>query len=71
MDNDALLEALQSGTLGGAALHVCESEPPTDLGLNELRNVVCTSHIGAQTEEARREASIELAEKVVKLLKKE
>jgi len=65
VDEKALLEALQSGKLGGAALDVYETEPPTDLTLMGLSNVICTCHIGAQTREGQRAASILIAEKII------
>jgi D-3-phosphoglycerate dehydrogenase len=64
IDEDALLNALRSGRLGGAGLDVYEVEPPKNLELIQLPNVVCTPHIGAQTEEAQKAASVLLAEKI-------
>ena len=54
MDEMALLIALETNHLGGAALDVREIEPPKEKSaFNEMDNVILTPHIGAFTSEAQ------------------
>jgi D-3-phosphoglycerate dehydrogenase len=64
----ALLEALESGKVAGAALDVFEKEPP---GLTEAVShprVIATPHIGAQTVEAQVRAAEDIASEVLSAL---
>jgi len=68
IDLDALHKALTSGHLGGAAIDVFEEEPPGDMPLFKLPNVVVTPHLGASTVEAQRDVSIQMAEQILDAL---
>jgi len=69
VDEAALVEALQSGRLAGAALDVRESEPPsTRDALESMPNVILTPHIGAFTAEAQQRTFEAVATDVDRLL---
>lgn len=69
VDEEALLEALNSGHLAGAALDVYAEEPPDPRSpLIRHPHVLCTPHIAAMTEDAQRAAAIQIAEQVVEVL---
>lgn len=53
VDESALVEALRSGTIAGAALDVFENEPDVHPGLLELDNAVIVPHLGSATVETR------------------
>ena len=67
VDEDALVEALRSGKVAGAALDVFSSEPYTG-PLLELPNVVVTPHLAASTAEAQDRAGVVVAEQVAAAL---
>ena len=52
VDEAAVKAALRAGQLGGAAFDVFLNEPPLDLELVGMENVIATPHIGGSTEEA-------------------
>ena len=53
IDEDALVDALQSGHLGGFALDVFEGEPKINPRLLTLKRVVLTPHIASSTIQTR------------------
>jgi D-3-phosphoglycerate dehydrogenase / 2-oxoglutarate reductase len=67
IDEGALVDALRSGKVGGAALDVFSAEPYTG-PLLELDNVVVTPHLAASTDEAQDRAGVIVAEQVAAAL---
>jgi lactate dehydrogenase-like 2-hydroxyacid dehydrogenase len=53
VDEPAMLELLQNGGLGGAALDVFENEPQVPAGFLALDNVVLSPHQGSATHQTR------------------
>lgn len=68
IDEAALLENLNSGHIGGAALDVFENEPPGLTALVHHRNVISTPHISAQTKEAQARTARDIAHEVLAAL---
>ena len=68
IDETALLEALKSGQVAGAALDVFEIEPATESPLFGMPNVVCTPHLGASTTEAQENVALQVAEQMADYL---
>ena len=71
VDIDALVAALDSGHVAGAALDVFPVEPATNKDpfvspLQRFDNVILTPHIGASTAEAQENIGIEVADKLVR-----
>jgi D-3-phosphoglycerate dehydrogenase len=71
IDETALLHALESGQIAGAALDVFTKEPPGLTSLVAHPNVVATPHVGAQTGEAQVRAAVDISEEVLAALKGE
>ncbi|KAJ9300297.1 hypothetical protein DTO271G3_2414 [Paecilomyces variotii] len=78
VDIPALVLAMRSGKLAGAAIDVYPNEPAgngdyfnSELGawandLRGLKNIILTPHIGGSTEEAQRAIGVEVAEALVR-----
>ena len=69
VDEDALVDALRNGTIGGAALDVFEEEPlPDDHPLLDLENVLLSPHTAGSTRDAVLNGSRILAVDIANLL---
>lgn len=68
IEEAALLAALESGHLAGAAVDVYESEPVTDSPYFAHPKIVATPHLGASTVEAQDRAARIVAEQVATAL---
>jgi lactate dehydrogenase-like 2-hydroxyacid dehydrogenase len=55
IDELALLDALEAGSIGGAGLDVFEGEPALNPRFTRLNNVVLQPHVGSATFETRME----------------
>ncbi len=71
IDEPALLEALNSGKVAGAALDVFSTEPPGLTDLVAHPKVVTSPHVGAQTVEAQSRAAEDIATEILRALKDE
>ena len=68
VDEDALLHALNNGTIAGAGVDVYASEPAKNNPLAEHANVIASPHIAASTDEAQRNAAVQIAEQIIESL---
>ncbi|MEM7537024.1 MAG: phosphoglycerate dehydrogenase [Chloroflexota bacterium] len=69
IDEDALLEAIESGHIAGAALDVFANEPlDDDSPLRQNSQVILTPHLGASTVEAQEQVAIDVAVQVIDVL---
>lgn len=68
VDENALLDGLKSGKIGGAGLDVYAEEPTQNLELVRHPRVSVTPHTGASTIEAQERVGVEIATKIVTTL---
>ena len=69
IEDAALIEALKSGQVAGAALDVFPSEPLKDSPYATMDNVILTPHIAGSTGEAQEAVGIQIARQVRDYLK--
>jgi D-3-phosphoglycerate dehydrogenase len=66
----ALVDAIKNGTVSQAVIDVWEVEPTENKELVQMEQVVALPHLGASTKEGQQRVGIEVALKVVEILKK-
>lgn len=72
VDEAALLEALESGQCGGAALDVFDAEPPPeDSPVRNHPRILTTPHLGASTVEAQEAVAVDACQALVTYLRGE
>ncbi|PIP72392.1 MAG: phosphoglycerate dehydrogenase [Nitrospinae bacterium CG22_combo_CG10-13_8_21_14_all_47_10] len=70
IDDSALIEAVQSKQVAGAALDVYHKEPlDLDSPLLQVNEIICTPHLGASTEEAQEKVAIAICDQIIDYLK--
>ena len=69
VDEDALWEALEDGSIGGAALDVFSEEPAVGNRLIGHPRVLATPHLGASTQEAQERVALDLAVEMLRVLR--
>jgi len=69
VDEPALISALKSGKLKGAALDVFKNEPNMNEEFLSLGNVILTPHVAGLAEEAREKMDLHLAREIVNYVK--
>jgi len=70
IDEEALIESLKNGEIGGAALDVFREEPLKNEDLYNIGdNLILTPHIGSSTVETQVSAAVGVAEKITQFLK--
>lgn len=71
IEEKALVSAVKSGAIAGAALDVFEKEPlSADSALRNLPQVILTPHLGASTQEAQSKVASELSQSVIAFYEK-
>jgi len=68
IDEQAIVEAIRTGKLAGAAFDVFTKEPVTDSPLFKEDKIIVTPHLGASTIEAQTSVARDVAEEVLAVL---
>ncbi|WML40971.1 phosphoglycerate dehydrogenase [Neobacillus sp. OS1-2] len=67
IDEEALVRAIKSGHVAGAALDVFAKEPVADPELLQNPNIIVTPHLGASTVEAQEKVAQEVSAEIIEI----
>jgi D-3-phosphoglycerate dehydrogenase len=68
IDEEAIIKAIKTGKIAGAAFDVFDKEPVTDSPLFKEDKIIVTPHLGASTIEAQTSIAKDIAEEVLAVL---
>ncbi|MFC0186764.1 phosphoglycerate dehydrogenase [Fictibacillus aquaticus] len=68
IDEEALVAAIDSGHVAGAALDVFQIEPPENKGLFKHPAIIMTPHLAASTVEAQEKVAQEVSAEIIEIL---
>ncbi|PLS01017.1 phosphoglycerate dehydrogenase [Neobacillus cucumis] len=71
IEEKALVKAIQSGHVAGAALDVFEKEPVANAELLQNPNIIVTPHLGASTVEAQEKVAEEVSAEIIEIFEKQ
>jgi len=73
VDETALIAAIDSGKVAGAAIDVFPQEPPPDMDIPVLKHpkIIVTPHLGASTTEAQERVAVDVAHQILAVLRGE
>lgn len=70
INEQALVDAVNSGQVAGAAIDVFEHEPPENKELTDNPHIIVTPHLGASTAEAQEKVAKSVSEEIVDIFMK-
>ena len=68
IDDEALVKAIEEGTVAGAAIDVFAVEPTTESILFKNDKIIVTPHLGASTKEAQTNVCIDVVDQILDVL---
>ncbi|MGH2583372.1 MAG: phosphoglycerate dehydrogenase [Dehalococcoidia bacterium] len=68
IEEAALVEAVRSGRIAGAAVDVFTQEPLQDVAIAQTPGIIVTPHLGASTAEAQERVAVDVAEQILRIL---